>query len=240
MTVAPGFRIRAALAACALSLLAACGSDPDREGTFALAQAASATALGPLFGESADLPPQAANTPETLAPILAQFPPGPALRFDVLSLDQSALAFTTATNGPYRTFATVTAQTITLRGGLVTSTRGFGWDLMSSATNGAAEIIRRRGSGTVDRIYRYLSAMDDEVETVARCSIAPEGSETITLASGARFATTRLRETCEIGDQSARETFTNRYWVTAGGAIPRSEQRISDRIGALRIEVIRN
>ncbi len=236
MTLFRRLRARAGMLLCGLTLLAGCGNDPDLEGSFALVQSAAATAFGPLFGDGNGGLTPAASTPEALAPVLAQLPPGPVLRFEVPEFGQSALAYSAARNGPYRTFATVTSQTITMRGDLVTGTRGFAWDLMSSATNGAGDIVRRRGSGSVQRIYRFLGPMDDDEELVVTCTIAPDGSEGITLASGARFATTRMRETC-TGEGA---TFTNRYWVTSGGAIPRSEQWISDRIGAFRIERVRN
>ncbi|MEM0937167.1 MAG: YjbF family lipoprotein [Pseudomonadota bacterium] len=222
--------------ASALLLVTACGNDPERESDFALAQSTLSSALGPALSRGAGAPPQAASTPEALAAVLPQFPPGPVLRFEVPEIEQSALAFQSARNGDYVTFATVTAQTLTTRGGIVTSTRGFGWDLMSSATNGAADLVRRRSAGTVDRIYRHLSAMDDEVETVASCRIIRDSSETITVASGTRIATTRIREACTAGELS----FTNLYWVTSSGTIFRSRQWVSPEVGSLEIEIVRN
>ena len=56
------------------------------------------------------------------------------------------------------------------------------------------------------------------------------------MASGTRFSTTRMREVCTAGDES----FTTLYWVTSGGSIPRSRQRVSAEVGALEIDVIRN
>jgi len=228
-------RTRPMIAAAALFALAACGNDPTREGNFAVAGSIASAAFGPLLGFG-DEPTPAVSTPEEIAAVLPQLPPGPVLRFEVPEIEQSAIAFRLRDRRGHITFATVTGQTITTRDGIVTATRGFGWDLMSSATNGATEIIRRRGSGTVQRIFRYLDASDDEVETVATCTISPDGGETITVASGARFATTRMREACT----AEGESFTNLYWVTSGGSIPRSRQRVSEEVGALEIEVIRN
>ena len=228
-------RARPLIAAAALLALAACGNDPSREGNFAVATSIAAAAFGPLLGIG-DEPSAAVSTPEEIAAVLPQLPPGPVLRFEVPEIEQSAIAFQLRERRGHVTFATVTGQTITTRDGIVTATRGFGWDLMSSATNGATEIIRRRGSGTVQRIFRYLDAGDDEVETVATCTISPDGSVAITVASGTRFSTTRMREVCTAGDES----FTNLYWVTSSGSIPRSRQRVSAEVGALEIDVIRN
>lgn len=226
----------APLALLALLALAACGNDPRRQGTFAVAQSVAASTVGPLLGLRGEQPAPAAGTPAEIAAILPQLPAGPVLRFEVPKVEQSAIAFVAGSNGGSTTFATVTGQTITTRAQVVTATRGFAWDIMSSATNGATDLIRGRRSGTVDRIYRYLDTSDDEVETVARCAIAPAGGETITLASGDRYATTRMRESCTTPGGS----FTNLYWVTAGGAIPRSHQWISPEVGLIEIEVIRN
>ncbi|MEM1431485.1 MAG: YjbF family lipoprotein [Pseudomonadota bacterium] len=223
------------IAATALVALAACGNDPTREGAFALAQSIAASTVGPLLGFGNEIEP-AVSTPEAIAAVLPQLPPGPVLRIEIPNLENSAIAFQISTRAGYRTFATVTGQTVTTRDEIVTSTRGFAWDIMSSATNGATQIIRRRGSGTVQRIYRYLSPMDDEFEVVATCTISPDGGERITLASGAQFSTTRMREVC----QAEGESFTNLYWVTSGGNIPRSHQRISEEVGVFEIEVIRN
>ena len=224
----------AGLALCALGGLAGCGNDPALQGNLPTLRALGGV-LGPALG-GGGAPPPAAATPEAVARVLARLPEGPALRVALPRTGQSAFAVRAARNGPHRVFATPTGQTITLAGGVVTATRGFAGDLMSADTGGLAARLADRAPGRVDRVYRFLDGTDSEVPLSAACRLAREGGETVTLVSGARFATVRLVESC----RAQGRTWRNRYWVTAAGAVKRSHQWAGPGLGHMRIEAVRD
>ncbi|MEL6207959.1 MAG: YjbF family lipoprotein [Pseudomonadota bacterium] len=228
-----GARLRLTLAM-GLVFLTACSNEPSRDGDFALARAvatALATNIAPgLAGDGA--PAQAATDPQVVNALLEQLPPGPVIRIDVGGFQQSSFAIVAGTNPPYRTFVTFTGQSLTFRGGVVTSTRGFAFDLASAQTGRAPELVSTRGAGENNRVYRYLTPGDDEREFPVRCEIASEGGDRVTLVSGRSFATTRMRETCQAGPF----TFNNFYWVASGGRVVKSQQWLSRELGMLTVE----
>lgn len=215
--------------------LAACGNNPEQQANFTLLRTLGGTALAPLSG--GEQPRQAAATPQEIAAALQQVPQERGvIRTVLLQSDQSALAIQTGRNRGARTFQTLTGQSFTFRDGVLTQTRGLGYDLMSSSLNGADRLITGRRSGEVQRIYRFLDGENAERDFPVRCRIASGGGETITLVSGRSHATTRMQETCQAGAL----TFNNFYWVTGGGTVVRAHQWAGSRIGELRVELLRD
>jgi hypothetical protein len=222
-------------AALAVLALGACGNDPARQGDLATFRAFGSV-VGAAIGGGGGAPAPAAASPEAVSQALAQLPDGPVLRVALPRSGQSAFAVEAARNGPYRTFATLTGQTITLRGGVLTATRGFSGDLMSSDLGGLESLVEARTPGGVRRVYRFLDGADDEVPLSAECRIARSGEETITLVSGESLATIRLVETCK-GLESA---WRNSYWVAGDGAVRRAHQWAGPGLGDMRIETLRD
>ncbi len=161
---------------------------------------------------------------------------GPVLVAVVVDEDQTAVLGFAGQNGPYRTWITGSRQTLVTRNGVLTGTRGLGFDLMSSEATAAMNLVTARRSGSVERIYRHIDGENHEVPTRMTCSIGPDGAETVTLLSGARISTTRMRETCVAPDLSV----SNTYWVSGSGQIPQSRQWVSEQIGPVVLQVLRH
>lgn len=228
--------IQPVLAALVLAAaLAGCASnDPQRQWDSGIARGLFDQAVARLSGEAGELP-QAAAEPGEVARLLALLPPVPVLRLDLPNGGQSSFVLLSTTNAGTVTFSTFSGQTLTFRGAVVTATRGFGADLMGADIADAEARIAARARASYVRRHRFLDGEDDEIVLAFDCVLEPVGAATVTLVSGARFATTRMRETCERGALA----FNNFYWVTAGGVVVRTRQWISPRIGPMDLEILR-
>lgn len=232
-----------------LALLAgsACSTDPGAQREIDLLRSTGQRTLVQLLGLEPLPGPPAASEPAQVRALLAQLPPGPVIRLDLPEAGQSAFALFAATGGETVTFATVTGQTVTFRGAAVVATRGFVHDLMGVEMPPVERAVAQRAASRHARVHRYLGPDDREHARRFDCTLAREGSEPVTLVSGARFETTRMRETCArvaseaavAGAASGRAAFENLYWVTGEGAVMRTWQWISPELGAIEIEVLR-
>ncbi|MFD0982108.1 YjbF family lipoprotein [Tropicimonas aquimaris] len=222
----------ALLAALAVATgLAGCGNTPDKaQGWGALYTAFQENQAGREARAKAD----AGVSPQAIQGALRSVKE-PLILAVLEESQRTALLAEFGRNGPYRTFRTSTQQTMTFRDGMLTGTRGLGYDLMSSDATAATAMIRARRSGEVNRVYRHLSGENHEVPTTMRCTIASEGADTVQVASGASFSATRMRETCRADDLTVRNT----YWVTGSGDIVQSIQWISPQVGKVALQVLR-
>ncbi|PRY23016.1 group 4 capsule polysaccharide lipoprotein GfcB/YjbF [Aliiruegeria haliotis] len=159
------------------------------------------------------------------------------LKLAVLEETQrTAVLIRFAQNGPYTTWRTSSRQTVTTRNGIVTGTRGLGYDLMSSDLGTASSMITGRRSGQANRVYRHLSGENHEVPMLMRCSYSPSGSDTVQLPTGRSYSATKMSERCENDDGLK---IRNTYWVTSGGAIPQSIQWISPEVGKVALQTLK-
>lgn len=211
--------------------LAGCGNTPDKaQGWGALYAAFEENRAGREAKAQAD----AGVQPQAIQSALRSVKE-PLVLAVLEETQRTALLAEFGRNGPYRTFRTSTQQTLTFRDGVLTGTRGLGYDLMSSDAAAATAMIRARRSGEVNRVYRHLSGENHEVPTTMRCTIEAEGAETVTVASGASHAATRMRETCRADALTVRNT----YWVTGSGEIVQSIQWISPEVGKVALQTLR-
>ncbi|QIE47924.1 YjbF family lipoprotein (plasmid) [Pseudohalocynthiibacter aestuariivivens] len=142
-------------------------------------------------------------------------------------------------NGPYVTFGSSDRRSITLKGGIVTATRGLGNDLMSSDVDAVAAIIRARQDGAASRVNRYLDGENYTVALDPYCQIKSEGGEQVSLGE-VHTSTTRMLESCIADKDEFRDTtFQNSYQVTPGGRIVQSRQWISPLNGYIVIQSLR-
>ncbi len=138
------------------------------------------------------------------------------------------------TNGPYKTYASASKQTVTFRQGLVTATRGLGNDMMSAQAAGTLSLISGRRSGTSKRTLRYLDGANDVIAFEFDCQMKVVGSGRVN--QGVVSAnTTKMTEHCVA---PTRE-FTNTYEVDSRGMILSSKQWVSPIQGYFDISVLR-
>lgn len=200
-----------------LLALAACGNDPARK------------AEGPDIwqGLRASLPAGERPPPVTAASLKATLTPERMARLNrpVLLTEipgrGAARMLDVARNGEVTTWQSADGLAISLRGGLVISSRGFGADLMS-ADVGAVRAALAAGSGTARRSHTYLDGENRTQRLDFACRIAPMGGAT-------------LRETC-TGPGDLR--FENRYRRDGRGGIVQSVQWLGPGIGTMRLERI--
>ncbi len=129
-------------------------------------------------------------------------------------------------NQGYDTYGTGDRRSITLRGGMLSGTRGLGNDIMSSDINAVRALVSARKAGTAQRFMRYLDGEELTISEVRTCNVYVTGSDSMT---------THVSETC-AGDGA---DFTNTYRVTPGGRITQSRQWHSPAIQYLTIQNLR-
>lgn len=134
-------------------------------------------------------------------------------------------------NGDVVTWSSVGYQEISLRGGILIATRGFGPDLMSATAPGVAMIAR--ASGTTVRRYHYLDGADQPQVLEFNCTLSPAGSESIEVMAKV-FAARKVRETCAGPSGS----FVNEYWFDSGLNIRQSSQRMAPGLDNLFMQRI--
>jgi hypothetical protein len=219
----------------AAMLLAGCGSDTSRtEG--------SRIALGVVQGLKAKLAPgKAAATagvpdPERLAASAQASFKGPLILAQIESAGLLSALGETGRNGPVRTFATPNEQTLVLRDGLLTATRGLGHDLMSAETADAAALILGRRAGTAARTYRYLDGEGIERPLPMACTVTTGPAKSFDFARH-HYDTLQVDESCRA--TTATLSVAMSYWVTADGTVALSRQWIGPALGHVTIQLVR-
>lgn len=214
------------LALASVLLLAGCGNGPDQG---SMLKSLRTSALSKLKGGSAAAPQQldvaaALKATDASMALISQKDRG----------GTQALVVQIEQNGPYRTYATASRQTLTLRQGLVTNTRGLGDDIMSSEVSGSLSLIAARRAGTSTRVLHYLNGAKERVAVRYDCETYVTGSERV--AQGVISANaTELTENCV----SSSHKFTNTYLVDGTGTILSSQQWISPMQGYYDIRLLR-
>ncbi|MEB8387645.1 YjbF family lipoprotein [Rhodobacteraceae bacterium KMM 6894] len=120
-------------------------------------------------------------------------------------------------NHGYATFGTSDRRSVTLRGGMVTGTRGLGEDIMSSDISGVQALIAGRRNGTAQRVTRYLNGEDVTVAQVTTCTVSVGTTDRYQLAE-VNSAATSVSETC----RAEGGEFTNTYRVAPTGRVLQS------------------
>lgn len=129
-------------------------------------------------------------------------------------------------NQGYETYGTGDRRSITLKGGILSGTRGLGNDIMSSDSDAIRALISSRKAGTAQRVNRYLDGEDLTISQVRTCTVSVTGSDTLT---------THLSETC-TGDG---KDFTNTYKVKADGKVTQSRQWHGPLVQYVTIQTLR-
>ncbi|RKF12412.1 hypothetical protein D6850_18250 [Roseovarius spongiae] len=142
-------------------------------------------------------------------------------------------------NGPYITFGTADRRSITLKGGMVTATRGLGNDLMSADVDAVTALIRRGETDATRRVNRYLDGENRTISLAPWCQVKPAGPGAVALGE-VQARTTRMLESC-LADTGSADTasFQNSYQVDGAGRIVQSRQWISPLNGYIVIQSLR-
>jgi hypothetical protein len=225
---------RAAAVALVVLALAACGSDTSKtEGT--------KIALGVVKGVTARLSPRKAGAgavpdPERLAASAKASFKGPLILAQIEKAGLLTALGETGRNGGVRTFATPNEQTLVLRDGLLTATRGLGNDLMSAKTAAVAALVLNRRPGSAARTYRYLDGEGTERPLPMACTVTAGPAKSFDFA-GRHYDTLQMDETCRATTQSL--SVGNSYWVTGDGTVALSRQWIGPALGHVTIQLVR-
>lgn len=124
-------------------------------------------------------------------------------------------------------WATGSQQTMTLRGGQITMTRGFGaFDVIESVV---PQDMRGAVGQNYTRSYTTLDGADQPIREVMTCDSRLAGGETITI-KGRAHVTQRIHETCV----SEGKTFENDYWLDASG-VRKLHQYMGNAIGYVTV-----
>lgn len=134
-----------------------------------------------------------------------------------------------AKNGPYRTFIGADQATVTLRDGIITSTRGQLVDLIAQDLSiSSLTLFRGTEPKTYTKTQRHLTGESTLVTYKYNCAIAPlPDLETLTVF-GKNHSVRKFAELC----RRVGRAFQNDYWVGASdGVVWKSNQSVSKEVG---------
>jgi len=156
----------------------------------------------------------------------------PILLLDLEGGQLEAGALASGRNGTVVTWATTDGVTVSLDRGVVTATRGFGDDLMSSDVS---EVKSALFSGRREAVrgHAYLTGEDEIERRAFVCSYENKGRAQIQTVD----RTYDARQVVETCNNTERE-ITNTYWIDGSGKIRRSEQWVSPLVGSITYEVL--
>ncbi|MGI1662661.1 YjbF family lipoprotein [Palleronia sp. KMU-117] len=179
--------------------------------------------------------PGKAPSPAEIGRASYQAVPGPLILITLPTSGAAAPMVPFGDNRGVRTWSTAERQTLTLRGDIMTSTRGLGDDLMQARVESVSRALAAGSGSGVARTTWHLDGNDRFIVRRFSCDLRTAGRETITLVSGERIDATRVTETCAYEGES----FVNTYWKQTNGTVRRSRQWISPIVGYAEIEILR-
>lgn len=132
-------------------------------------------------------------------------------------------------NGDNVSWVSPSNEMISLQNGLLISTRGAGYDLLSADVRDVFLALALDRPRAV-RVHRYLDGQNHVLVKSFICEY--ERSFDTTTAYFRVVPVTRVEETCYGLDRE----FSNHYWVSSAGEIVRAEQWVSPSIGHIFYE----
>lgn len=201
-----------------LPLLAACSSDPENRA---------------LVDEAKDVfarigAPKAPSGAPVLTAEAVAAAPVPLITVEVEADARGTVFARMASNQGVETYGSADMVTLSMRDGVVVSTRGFGNDLMSSQSPTAAAIVR--GQGSHRRSLQTLDGLDQTRNEIFDCALSATGGKSVTVA-GRSLSLRGVTETC----RNSNSVFSNEFMVDGNGRIRQSRQWIGMDGGFLRI-----
>ena len=129
-----------------------------------------------------------------------------------------------ATSQGVQTWQTGDGVSVSLRDGLIVSTRGLGFDVMGSDVQQSLHAISGTLSGSYTVKRRYLTADNRSASITATCTMSTSGTDRVFI------------EECTTLDS----TFRNEYLLDASGRIAQSIQWIGPEIEYLGLSYVNN
>jgi hypothetical protein len=223
----PHSMTRIGLALTAALTLVACGNDND-DATKTFRQLPKA-----LFGKKEAPQPV---TPQQMAKALTSTTAS-VFWYEIENYEAQFLLLDIQRSGPYQSYGNSARQVILMRNGMITSTRGFGGDLMSSEEDALVSRVLARTSGTVAYDQRFLTPEDVTAVSRYSCAVVPGG--TIAASSGLAKTTGQVvTADCTAADGVSPD-FTNTYTVSGDGYVISSKQWLGPTIGYIKSQVLR-
>ncbi|MCI2397796.1 YjbF family lipoprotein [Aliiroseovarius subalbicans] len=230
----PSSPLARAAALCVCLALAACGTDTSKTAGSRAALGAVKSVTGLFAGGGGKAPAKAGPDLADLATRALAATPGPVMLGVVEKYEATLVIAPNASNGDYVTWKTPDLRTFSFKQGVLTSTRGFGDDLMSSQADDAIAMITQRRTGSATRTWYFLSGVGNTTALKMNCSYAT--GDPVHLKIGAIDArTTPVVETCQRGGVKVQ----NLYWVDRAGNVVKSRQWISGAMGYFVTQMLR-
>lgn len=144
-----------------------------------------------------------------------------------------------ADNGGYLVYQDLAQRGIVMRGGLITATHGFAYNLDSVAHRQDDPVVvatpLTQWPATIERSYRFTLRGQIAYDITVACAFQRGVREAIEIVE-LRFEVVRVTETCA----NPKRRFVNTYWVdSASGFIWKSEQWVGTRIPSMTVEIVR-
>ena len=143
----------------------------------------------------------------------------------------------TSLNGSYVTYVSAFQQTISMKGTLITATRGLGSDLLSVADAPNDPIANMtpvaNWPSQYERSYRFTGTGPAGTVITVQCSLAPQAPMQVTIVE-VTYDVTPFVESCQ-GDGVS---FNNVHLADKDGQIWQSRQWVGEGLGILNIEVL--
>lgn len=179
---------------------------------------------------------KASNAPQAAAAVTrAQVEQStvPLLRLTIGETGSQATAAELARNGDTATYFMGTGQAIYLRGGLMTGTRGLGYDLMSldMPFRSVADALK---GGSYTRVHRYLDSENRITKPTANCSMRVESTQTLTQLER-QYQVRHVVETCSGDGVSFQNTYdldarTTQVWRSSQWVGPVAEHALIEQL----------
>jgi len=160
------------------------------------------------------------------------------VRANIEGEDITNILSATSLNGEYVTYVSGFRQSVTMRGTLVTATRGLGGDLLSVRSDADDPVARltplKDWKTRLTRDYRFPGTGPAGTVVSVSCSLA-KGTESRLTIVEVTYDVTEVTETCS-GDGA---DFTNTYFADSKtGQIWKTRQWVGNKVGFLNIEVL--
>jgi Group 4 capsule polysaccharide lipoprotein gfcB, YjbF len=140
-----------------------------------------------------------------------------------------------AQNGPHITWRTPDDRTMTLVGGVVSATRGFGGDILAYDAVAAGPAIASRGASEYKRSMRFLGPQYELKAATLTCKTENKGTEDVKIVD-TQMSLVHMSEACT--DQGGG-TVVSDYWVDSSGRVWQSRQWLGPQLGYVFFQLVK-